>query len=165
MKNKKTICITLVLLIVLYGVLSFSGCVGYRIYDLKEAYKKGVIDDVVLLNIAYYGGWVEENADKFYDGFTPKEKGELTEFTKKRIIVALNGKYNQGNYFYKNNIKDFEIKEYYGTYNGYIAFSYDNKGMMPIDDYDIKFGDFIFRFYDSERGQYIAICKIFGGII
>ena len=139
MKKIKKILSALIALALLISVFMLTACdSNYVLVDLKTGYEQGLINYDDLLNIAYYRQGTNFNVDKFDENFTPKEKGELSTFTKHQINKTF-AKY--GNYSYT--IFDFSQYDfiYYGEYAGYIAFSRVNTSSYPGLTIDIIYLD------------------------
>ena len=163
-KRNKVIIIILICLVVIGSVFAYSECnFKYELIDLETAYEQGIIDYDDLSNIAYYGGPISLNQDKFANNFTPNQKGELSEDIKKSIKKSLvdycNKKYKR--LFTTNNIK---LEKFYGEYNGYLVFAFyvsfyfnnnnDNDSSLIIPLYNV--GGFYFNQKgDKELGIYL----------
>ena len=124
MKKIKKILSALIALALLISVFMLTACdSNYVLVDLETGYEQGLIDYDDLSNIAYYGGPISLNQDKFANNFTPNQKGELSEDIKKSIKKSLvdycNKKYKR--LFTTNNVK---LGEFYGEYNGYLVFAF-----------------------------------------
>ncbi|MBE7078782.1 MAG: hypothetical protein E7380_02840 [Clostridiales bacterium] len=93
---------------------------------LEEVYEADGIDRTALLNIAYYSGNAEHNPDELGADFVPIEKGELSEEVSLEIreCLAESARTNEKNPEEDAKAEDYRITEYYGCYNGYYAFFY-----------------------------------------
>ena len=105
-----------------------------EIYRLQEVYEAGEIDRTALLNIAYYSGNAEYNSDEIDEDFVPIEKGELSEETSLEIRECLAEKARMDEKYPEEDAKaeDYKIMGYYGCYNGYYAFFYEELD-LPYD--------------------------------
>lgn len=157
MKKIKKILSALIALALLISVFMLTACdSNYVLVDLETGYEQGLIDYDDLLNIAYYGGPISLNQDKFANNFKPNPKGELSEDIKKSIKKSLvdycNKKYKR--LFTTNNVK---LGEFYGEYNGYLVFAFyvsfyfnnnnDNDSTLVIPLYNVG------GFYFNKKGH------------
>ena len=134
MKKIKKILSALIALALLISVLTLTACdSNYVLVDLKTGYEQGLINYDDLLNVAYYGGPISLNQDKFGDDFTPNRKSELSEDVKKSIKKSIvnycKKKYKR--IFTTNNVK---LGGFYGEYNGYFVISFYLRSYFNINN-------------------------------
>ncbi|MBQ2769513.1 MAG: hypothetical protein IJF44_06035 [Clostridia bacterium] len=128
------------------------------LYTLEEVYEAGEIDRKDLLNIAYYGGDAKYNSDEIDEDFVPIEKGELSEEISLEIreYLAEKERTDEKHPHPETKAEDFEITSYYGCYNGYYAFMYDNLNTVEpavIEEYFEEIDGVTFRYTSSHRIQ------------
>jgi len=98
-----------------------------KVYSLLEVYNVNEISYEDLLNIAYYSGNECYNTE-FFQNFKPKEKVPLDAEIELEIKTKLAENYNAKvtKEIDKVKVEDYVITFYFGCYNGYYAFFYDN---------------------------------------
>ena len=98
------------------------------LYTLAQAYEEGLITREHLLNIAYYQGSAEYNQDEINENFTPLPKGELTANVSLQLRSAIADMHRSYKGYENVTAEGFSVTEefYYGCYNGYHAFFFED---------------------------------------
>lgn len=151
MKGKRIIWFCLLL----FMVLLFLSCCSFnsiesngRFYSLEDAVENGFINKEDLWNIAYYYNGNKNVNDEIFE-IKDKNPSSLSDEIKNQIKLTHLERIIEENP--KAEIEGIEVKQYYGSYNGYIAvFVKDNYRVIDIlieEEYivdGIKFLNFTF---------------------
>lgn len=152
--EKKIIIIVLSLIIILILVyfVGFSKTRDYgKFYSIQEVYENGDISYEDLKSLAYYqNGGINNNQNVLDDNYKPQEIGSLGIFNKYQLKATLSDKFIE---YYQMDIT------YYGTYNGYIAYTYTLPNLnAPQVVVDINIGNL--NFVASNPSKLIRLYKI-----
>lgn len=146
------IILSLIVILVLVYFVGFSKTRDYsKTYSIKEVYENGDISYEDLKSLAYYqNGGIDNNEGILDNNYKPQEIGSLGIFNKYRLKATLSNKFIE---YYQMDIT------YYGTYNGYIAYTFTLPNLsVPQVVVDINIDDL--NFVASNPSEFIRLYKI-----
>ena len=146
------IVLSLIVILVLVYFVGFSKTRDYgQTYSIEEVYENGDISYEDLKSLAYYqNDGINNNDDILDNNYQPHEIGSLGLFHKYQLKATLSNKFIE---YYQIDIK------YYGTYNGYIAYTYTLPNLSaPQVVVDINIANL--NFVASNPSKLIRLYKI-----
>ncbi len=151
-KEKIIIILFIILILLLIYFVGFSKTRDYgKIYSIEEVYENGDISYEDLKSLAYYqNGGITNNEDVLDNNYKPQEIGSLGIFNKYQLKATLSNKLIE---YYQIDIT------YYGTYNGYIAYTFTLPNLsVPQVVVDINIGNL--NFVASNPSKLIRLYKV-----
>lgn len=151
-KKKIIIILFIILILLLIYFVGFSKTRDYgKIYSIEEVYENGDISYEDLKSLAYYqNGGITNNEDVLDNNYKPQEIGSLGIFNKYQLKATLSNKFIE---YYQIDIT------YYGTYNGYIAYTFTLPNLsVPQVIVDINIGNL--NFVASNPSKLIRLYKV-----
>lgn len=150
-KKKIIIILFIILILLLIYFVGFSKTRDYgKIYSIEEVYENGDISYEDLKSLAYYqNGGITNNEDVLDNNYQPQEIGSLGIFNKYQLKATLSNKFIE---YYQIDIT------YYGTYNGYIAYTFTLPNLSVPQVVDINIGNL--NFVASNPSKLIRLYKV-----